>query len=69
MEKKYEITIRELTPFTEDELKESRMRNNLGMDSYPPRFSDKPFHEMRVLTAELSETEFQNVKKAVINGF
>jgi len=64
---RYEITIRELTEFTEEELKEQDRRSNRGMDLMPPyRYSDKPFHETRVLSAEVSKEEFEAVKKAII---
>ena len=65
---KYEITIRELTPFTEDELKEVNRNNRTNFDIMDrgSRYSDKPMHEIRVLQAEVSLEEFQAVKKAII---
>jgi hypothetical protein len=66
MEKRYEITVRELTPFSEEELKEEKRRNDFGMDRSFPRYADKPFHEVRVLTAELTPDEWQRAKLAII---
>lgn len=66
MEKRYEITVRELTPFSEDELKEDKRRNDFGMDRVSGRYADKPFHETRVLYAELTEGEWSRVKFAAI---
>ena len=64
---KYEITIRELTPFTEEEKKErNSFNNNHSSLGYPPVYSDEPFHEVRVLQAEVSKEEFEAVKKAII---
>lgn len=63
---KYEITIRELTPFTEAEVEEAERRNRTRMDRYPIGYSDQPFHEVRVAHVELSKEEFQAVKKAII---
>lgn len=62
---KYEITIRQLEEFTEEELKEV---NRNRMDNFSDRrFSDKPFHEVRILQAEVSKEEFEIVKKAIIS--
>lgn len=64
---KYEITIRQLTEFTKDEKEESERRNRHGMDTLAPyRYSDEPYHETRVLHAEVSKEEFEAVKKAII---
>lgn len=64
---RYEITIRELQEFTPEELEKEDRRNRSGMDLMPPyRYSDKPFHETRVLNAEVSKEEFEAVKKAII---
>lgn len=60
----YEITIRELEPFTPEEEERS---NRTDFNPYPTtRFSDKNFHEKRVIFAELTAEEFQAVKKAII---
>lgn len=59
----YEITIRELEPYTAEE----ESRSNRMMDNYTSnRFSDINFHEKRVTFAELTPEEFQAVKKAII---
>ena len=66
MDKKYEITIRELVPYTPEEETDTKIRGN-KFDTYPSnRYSDKNFHETRVLFAELSKEEFEAIKKAVI---
>jgi hypothetical protein len=65
---KYEITIRELTPFSEEEMKEIDKRNSFG--SYDnPRCSDRPFHETRVMYSQVTPEEFKAIKKAVIDIF
>ncbi len=66
---KYEITIRQLTDFTAEEKEESERRNRNGMDRFPTGYSDQPFHETRVLFAEVTPEEFQAVKKAIIGVF
>lgn len=66
MEKKYELTVRELTPFSEDELKEEKRRNECSMDRLVPRYADKPFHEVRVLQIEVSQEEWNRIKTATI---
>ncbi len=63
---KYEITIRELSEFTEEELKEASRNVMKGIGEWRDRYSDKPFHEVRVLSAEVSKEEFEAVKKAII---
>lgn len=66
---KYQITIRELTPFTEDEIIEMNKRTNpyngFGNSTLDDRFSDKPFHTTRVVECELSREEFEKVKKGI----
>ncbi len=66
MEKRFEITVRELTPFSPEELKEEDRRKNFGMDRAFPQYSDRPFHEVRVLHTELSEEQWNRVRSAVI---
>lgn len=61
---KYEITIRELTPYSEEE-KKNFIRHN-ALTPVGEMYSDEPFHQVRVLHAELSKEEFVAVKKAVI---
>lgn len=63
---KYEITIRQLTEFTTEEKEEVERGNRNSMDRYPIGYSDQPFHETRVLFAEVTQEEFQAVKKAII---
>jgi len=63
---KYEITIRELTPYTDEELKEFNNRNRNSFDIMEKRYSNQPFKEVRVLSAEVSKEEFEAVKKAII---
>lgn len=63
---KYEITIRELVPFTEEEQKTSQ-RNDMRNPNYPSnRYSDIPVHETRILHAMVTKEEFEAVKKAII---
>lgn len=65
---KYELTIRELTEFTKEELQESRnFRDDIGYTN--DRFSDKPFHQVKVLQVEVTQEELQAIKKAVIEVF
>ena len=61
----YEITIRELEPFTEEEQKKAdeKNRRDFSMQNYS---LDKNYHERRVTHAELSREEFEAVKKAII---
>lgn len=66
---KYEITIRQLEPYTPEEEKETNRGRGPYTDSPTNRFSDKNFHEMRVLYAEVSKEEFEAVKKAIIGVF
>ena len=66
MNKRYEITIRELTPLSEEEVREEKRHHNFGMDRPFSRYADKPFHEVRVLSAEVSKEEFEAIKKAAI---
>jgi hypothetical protein len=61
---KYELIIRELTPFTEEELKNSRDREPFYERNV--KYSDIPNHEIRVLHAEVSKEEFEIIKKAII---
>lgn len=65
---KYEITIRQLEPFTDEEIEKKKIYSTY--DTLPMRdnniFSNKPFHEVRVLQAEVSKEEFEAVKKAII---
>lgn len=66
---KYEITIRQLEEYTEEENKqlfrnEQRPLMSIGERSY----SDKNFHEVRALYVEISEEEFKAVKKAIIEA-
>ena len=65
---KYEITIRQLEPYTEEELEEKNRESQYPND-FADRYSDKPHHEVRVLRAEVSKEEFEAVKKAIISGF
>ena len=62
---KYEITIRELTEYTQDEIDKNERLNRMGFGS-TSTYSDKPYHESRVLHAEVSRDEFEAVKKAII---
>lgn len=62
---KYEITIRQLDEYTPEEIKNIDRANKYPFDEQP-RYSDKPFHETRVLFAEVTPEEFQAVKKAII---
>lgn len=66
---KYELTVRQLDPFTEEEMKEVRDRESRdrfnGM-SGSDRYSDKPVHEVRVLNVEVTAEELKAIKKAVI---
>lgn len=65
---RYEITIRELEAFTPEEEDRNERRNG-KFDTYPAdRYSDKSYHEVRVLHAQLSREEFEAVKKAVIGA-
>lgn len=62
---KYEITIRQLEEYTVEETRDTYKRERC--ETYPSnRFSDKNFHEIRVLQAEVSKEEFEAVKKAII---
>lgn len=61
----YEITIRQLEEYTPEEIKNIDHTNKYPFDELP-RYSDKPFHEIRVLHAEVSKEEFEAVKKAII---
>lgn len=64
---KYEITIRQLEEYTPEEQKEVMRKDRYPLETYPSnKFSDKNFHEIRVLFAELSKEEFEAVKKAII---
>jgi len=63
----YEITIRQLEEYTEEEIKNIDRANKYPFDEPDRRrYSDKPFHEVRVLQAEVSKEEFEAVKKAII---
>jgi hypothetical protein len=67
---KYEITIRQLVEYTPEEEKEVTRKDRYPLETYPGvRFSDKNFHEVRVLQAEVSKEEFEAVKKAIIGVF
>lgn len=63
----YELTIRQLNPYTEEETKESNRNNNRNIYPLETRYSDKLFHEIRILQTKVSEQEFQAVKKALIS--
>lgn len=65
---KYEITIRQLEPFTEEELEKQKRYSTYDTISMRNNniFSNKPFHEVRVLQAEVSKEEFEAVKKAIV---
>ena len=64
---KYEITIRQLEEYTPEEEKEVMRKDRYPLETYPnTKYSDKNFHEVRVLFAELSKEEFEIVKKAII---
>lgn len=64
---KYEITIRQLEEYTPEEVEGTKRGRNFPLETYPSDiFSDKNFHETRVLQAEVSKEEFEAVKKAII---
>jgi hypothetical protein len=64
---KYELIIRQLEEYTPEEQKETKRERNYPLETYPSnRFSDKNFHELRVLYVEVTEKEFEAIKKAVI---
>jgi hypothetical protein len=65
---KYEITIRQLVEYSEEEKRrsgEDRMSLRNG-SILPYNYSDVPFHERRVLHAEVTQEEFQAVRNAII---
>ena len=66
--KHYEITIRELEELTPEETKEhnSYSKREFPLAGTPVRYSDKSFHERRILFAEVSKEEFEAVKKAIV---
>ena len=67
---KYEITIRQLEEYTPEEQKEVMRKDKYPVETYPSiRFSDKNFHETRVLFAEVSKEEFEKIKLAIIKEF
>jgi len=69
---KYELTIRQLEEYTPEEIEETKRDRKYPLETFPSlnnRFSDKPFHETRVLYIEVSEEEFETIKKAVISIF
>lgn len=67
---KYGLTIRQLEPFTEEELNERSRNRNYPIQTYPGNnYSSKPFHEIKVLNVEVTEEEFKAIKKAVIDIF
>ena len=68
---KYEITIRQLEEFSSEEKEEVRRQfKNQGIfDGDHKRYSDKNFHETRVLFAEVSKEEFERIKLAIIKEF
>lgn len=60
----YELTVRVLEPFTAEEIvakNEGRRFVEAG------QFSDRPFHERRALQVELSQEQFENLKKGVLS--
>lgn len=65
---KYEITIKQLEEYTDEEkrMADDRRGSITRGIELPYNYSDVPFHERRVLHAEVSEEEFQAVKKAII---
>ncbi len=67
---KYQLTIRELTPYTEDEIIEMNKRTNpyngFGNNNFDDKYSDKPYHQTRVLDIEVTREEMDIIKKAVI---
>lgn len=65
---KYEITIRQLEEYTPKENDQDyTMRKMYPIEtSAGHKFSDKNFHEIRVLFAEVSKEEFEAIKKAII---
>ena len=63
---KYELTIRELIPFTEEEMKDKRDRRNEFSPTGRDTYSDIPNHEIRVLYTEVSKEEFEIIKKSII---
>lgn len=64
---KYEITIRQLEEYTAEENENANRNRGYPLETYPnSRFSDKNFHEIRVLQAEVNKEEFEAVKKAII---
>ena len=68
---KYQLTIRELTPYTEDEVIEMNKRTNpyngFRNNNLDDRYSDKPYHQTRVLDIEVTREEMNAIKKAVID--
>ena len=72
MDTQYEITIRELRPFTEDEIRNLRDRTDRNYDRtmpFDPRFSDSPHHTLRVAYVVLTKEQVEAVKKAIIGVF
>lgn len=64
---KYEITIRELVPYTAEEQLASDKHS--GFVPEYERYSDKSHHVTRVLHVELTPQEFQAIKKAILGNF
>lgn len=64
---KYEIEIKELVPFTDEELENQRKYSSYNtLPSTNPDYSSRPHHQTRVLHAEVTKEEFEAVKKAII---
>lgn len=63
---KYEITIRELKEYTAEEKEKIERSRREPVGYMQDRFSSEPFHEVRILHAEVSKEEFEAVKKAII---
>lgn len=65
---KYELTIRELTEYTKEDIQEYRnIRGPIGFPS--DRYSDKQFHDTRVLNVEVTQEQLDAIKKAIITVF
>ena len=67
MNNKHELVIRELEPYSPEE--EMANKNNRMETFSPDRFSDRAFHEVKVLRCELTREQFEAVKKSAILEF
>ena len=65
MTPKYELSIVEYTPFTEEEMKDFN-RNNRNIGTSPGSYGSNEYHTRRKLLAEVTAEEFEMIRDTIL---